>query len=50
MGFYSTFAHHGFVKHVISSKLGSRSDSASKHDLVSYIGGNSHTSPPLKMK
>lgn len=48
MGFYSTFVCHGIVKHVVSSKLGSRSDSAGKHDIVRDIGDNSHTSPPFK--
>lgn len=48
MGFYSTFVCHGIVKHVVSSKLGSRSDSAGKHDIVRDVGDNSHTSPPFK--
>lgn len=50
MGFYSTFVHHGIVKDVISSKLGSTSGSAGTHDIVNDIGDNSHTSPPIKRK
>lgn len=50
MGIDSIFVHHGIVKPVISSKLGSRNDSAGKHDIVTDTGDNSHTSPPLQRK